>query len=427
MAAQPEKRAFNELLECPITGERFVDPVIADDGHTYERSAIVQWLQNNSTSPMTREPISRNSLRPNYFAKQMLELDQRSAKQNYRFKLNVDVKKKGNRALFQNGGKFLYEAEWLNNLQGPEIVLLQIRGARALKEASFYVKLSQHRNIVRTFGLVETGDEQNTGMTLLQEYAPLGDLAELLLNASILPQNTGIFYEIFLQIIDALVYLTEKCIVHGDLACRNILVFKFNPTDLNQNLVKLTDFGLARGSSLYQTTTYTTSTIAIFPLRWSAPEIIQAATDRQCYTEKSDMFSMGVLMWEALSKGAFPWQELTDDQVKKKVLGGERLKRPATNMCTDHLWPIILRCMNHEPQYRPTFKELHRLVSNLYPNRVPLRSSIPSLDLQPSQAASTNIYSQPSRSATMNRNLDSILSILSGAVASAQVIGKITC
>lgn len=36
----------NEYL-CPITMEIMVDPVIAMDGHTYERVAIENWLQVN--------------------------------------------------------------------------------------------------------------------------------------------------------------------------------------------------------------------------------------------------------------------------------------------------------------------------------------------------------------------------------------------
>eukprot|EP00193_Tetraselmis_chui_P006265 CAMPEP_0177759868 /NCGR_PEP_ID=MMETSP0491_2-20121128/4959_1 /TAXON_ID=63592 /ORGANISM="Tetraselmis chuii, Strain PLY429" /LENGTH=50 /DNA_ID=CAMNT_0019275721 /DNA_START=133 /DNA_END=282 /DNA_ORIENTATION=- len=29
---------------CPIVGEVFTDPVIAPDGNTYERSAILEWI-----------------------------------------------------------------------------------------------------------------------------------------------------------------------------------------------------------------------------------------------------------------------------------------------------------------------------------------------------------------------------------------------
>jgi hypothetical protein len=43
---------------CPITCEIMVDPVLADDGQTYERKAIVTWIAKNSTSPITQEVIS---------------------------------------------------------------------------------------------------------------------------------------------------------------------------------------------------------------------------------------------------------------------------------------------------------------------------------------------------------------------------------
>ena len=42
---------------CPITHERFLDPVIAADGHTYEREAIESWLKEHSNSPVTRMPM----------------------------------------------------------------------------------------------------------------------------------------------------------------------------------------------------------------------------------------------------------------------------------------------------------------------------------------------------------------------------------
>ncbi|CAF1488943.1 unnamed protein product [Rotaria sordida] len=405
MAVQQESQSFDDLLECPITKMRFHDPVIAEDGHTYERQAIREWLQTNKISPLTRQPMSINSLRPNYLVKQILELEKKAKRQNYRFKLNVDVRKKRNRALFQYGDKFIYEAEWLNNFQGPEIILLHIRGTRASKEASFYVKLSRHPNIVRTFGIVESVNEQDIGVMLLQEYAPLGDLSELLQNESTLPNNLHVLYEIFLQIIDAMSYLASKNIIHGDLACRNILVFSFDRTDSDKVLVKLTDFGLTRSSSLYQITNYTTSTINIFPLRSSAPEILESPNERQFYTEKSDIFSMGVLMWECISKGIIPWCDFTDDEVKRKVLRGERLKRPENSLCSDQLWSIILRCMEYQPENRPTFVQLDRLISNLFSNRAPpyMRySRYTSLQQQIRQNGETNSDNQLTAAATVD-------------------------
>ena len=40
---------------CPITREVMEDPVIAEDGQTYEREAIATWMASAGTSPMTRQ------------------------------------------------------------------------------------------------------------------------------------------------------------------------------------------------------------------------------------------------------------------------------------------------------------------------------------------------------------------------------------
>ena len=42
---------------CPITQELPIDPVMAEDGRIYERSAIMEWLGRNQTSPFTRQPM----------------------------------------------------------------------------------------------------------------------------------------------------------------------------------------------------------------------------------------------------------------------------------------------------------------------------------------------------------------------------------
>jgi hypothetical protein len=49
-------------LICPITLQVFRDPVVAADGRTYERAAIVQWISEHGTSPFTRQPLDVNEL-----------------------------------------------------------------------------------------------------------------------------------------------------------------------------------------------------------------------------------------------------------------------------------------------------------------------------------------------------------------------------
>ena len=49
-----------------------VDPVIAADGHTYERTAIQHWLQSSSLSPVTGDKLPHTRLVPNVLVKSAL-------------------------------------------------------------------------------------------------------------------------------------------------------------------------------------------------------------------------------------------------------------------------------------------------------------------------------------------------------------------
>mmetsp|Transcript_17246 Transcript_17246/g.25312 ORF Transcript_17246/g.25312 Transcript_17246/m.25312 type:complete len:842 (-) Transcript_17246:298-2823(-) len=62
-------------LDCPITLQRMVDPVIAPDGHTYERAAIERWIREHHTSP--QNPSMRidsiTKLIPNRIVRDLVE------------------------------------------------------------------------------------------------------------------------------------------------------------------------------------------------------------------------------------------------------------------------------------------------------------------------------------------------------------------
>lgn len=50
----------------------FVDPVIAADGHTYERTAMEHWMQHKTMSPVTGDLLSHCRLVPNMVIKSMV-------------------------------------------------------------------------------------------------------------------------------------------------------------------------------------------------------------------------------------------------------------------------------------------------------------------------------------------------------------------
>jgi hypothetical protein len=56
-----------------------MDPVLAMDGVTYERTAIEEWLAKSTTSPFHGGPLESKVLIPNVAIRQMIS-DQREAR-----------------------------------------------------------------------------------------------------------------------------------------------------------------------------------------------------------------------------------------------------------------------------------------------------------------------------------------------------------
>lgn len=63
------KRKVPDHFKCPITYELMKDPVIASDGHSYERKAIEEWFQKNDRSPLTNEKLQDKKVYPCLFLK----------------------------------------------------------------------------------------------------------------------------------------------------------------------------------------------------------------------------------------------------------------------------------------------------------------------------------------------------------------------
>ena len=65
--------ALVSAITCPITHDIMTDPVQGSDGKTYERQAIIRWLQSHGTSPETRAIMNISSLKDNYAIKYLIE------------------------------------------------------------------------------------------------------------------------------------------------------------------------------------------------------------------------------------------------------------------------------------------------------------------------------------------------------------------
>ena len=60
-------------IVCPITHQIFCNPVTIDDGYTYEKQAIEEWLKNHNTSPMAKNIINTKIFTTNIIIKTLVE------------------------------------------------------------------------------------------------------------------------------------------------------------------------------------------------------------------------------------------------------------------------------------------------------------------------------------------------------------------
>ena len=63
---------FHHVI-CPITHEVMDDPVVAADGHTYERTAIEMWFGQSNNSPVTNNSLNSLVLYPNHAIRSVIK------------------------------------------------------------------------------------------------------------------------------------------------------------------------------------------------------------------------------------------------------------------------------------------------------------------------------------------------------------------
>jgi hypothetical protein len=55
-----------EAFKCPITQVTMVDPVVTNIGHSFEKEALIKWVERHGTNPLTNGPLSKRHIYPNF-------------------------------------------------------------------------------------------------------------------------------------------------------------------------------------------------------------------------------------------------------------------------------------------------------------------------------------------------------------------------
>jgi serine/threonine protein kinase len=141
------------------------------------------------------------------------------------------------------------------------------------------VRKLNHINIIKIHDIIH--DRVYNHIYLILDYYKNGDLANFLKGKS-LKEKFSRKYSI--QLKNGIQYLINNNILHRDLKPQNILIS-------DTYIIKITDFGFAR----YFTKDSMIETVCGSPL-YMAPEIMS----KNCYTIKSDLWSIGIIIYEML-------------------------------------------------------------------------------------------------------------------------------
>ncbi|AWP01646.1 putative tyrosine-protein kinase Fes/Fps [Scophthalmus maximus] len=201
------------------------------------------------------------------------------------------------------------------------------------------LKQYDHPNIVKLIGVCT----QKQPIYIVMELIQGGDFLSFLRHESH-NMNPKMLVKMTENVAAGMEYLESKKCIHRDLAARNCLVAE-------HNVVKISDFGMSRqqDDGVYSAE----GGLRQIPVKWTAPEALNYGR----YTTESDVWSFGVLLWEAFSMGMTPYTTMTNQQTRDEVERGYRM--PAPRSCPVEISRLMSSCWQYDAKNRPAFKKLH--------------------------------------------------------------------
>jgi tRNA A-37 threonylcarbamoyl transferase component Bud32 len=210
-------------------------------------------------------------------------------------------------------------------------------------EANILSSLPPHPNVVKFFkAMVE---ESHTAIVL--EYCGGGSLDKVLAN-----KDRIITLEQMMKwirgIAAGMLHLHKHNVIHRDLAARNILLD-------NNDVPKISDFGMSRVLDLGPEGR---TRCPLGPVCWMAPESLRK--DNKVYSQKSDVWMFGIVVYEIIARQE-PHAGQNPVEVAKQIRDNGLTPQIPSN-CPSNLRQLMLSCWNKQPELRPSFEDICRML-----------------------------------------------------------------
>ncbi|XP_016493271.2 uncharacterized protein LOC107812640 [Nicotiana tabacum] len=207
------------------------------------------------------------------------------------------------------------------------------------------MKRLRHPSVLLFMGAVCSQEK----LAIVTEYLPRGSLFKAL-HRNNQPLDLKRRLRMALDVARGMNYLHRRNppIVHRDLKSSNLLVDK-------SWTVKVADFGLSK----LKHATFLTANSGRGTPQWMAPEVLR----NEPSTEKSDVFSFGVILWELMTE-SIPWKNLNPLQVVG-IVGFMDSRLDIPQNLDSRVSAIIHDCWQSKPELRPSFEDLSRRMTEI--------------------------------------------------------------
>ncbi|GAB4822994.1 hypothetical protein N2152v2_010040 [Parachlorella kessleri] len=212
------------------------------------------------------------------------------------------------------------------------------------QEAGMLRYVSRDANVTQFYGACVT----NGDMMLVEELMEGGDLREALshdVSGHWQWQQRG--REVMLDIVRGVAFLHAHHVVHRDIKSKNVLLGR-------DGRAKVSDVGLAKllGEEEQQQQQQRDCDKPpskpqggfVGTFTWAAPEVLLGEGG----SEKADMYSLGVVLWEIVTEEMPQRGRLRDPDVPRE--------------CTQAVADAIQACMQRDPAQRPSARQLYQLL-----------------------------------------------------------------